>query len=522
MFVDKMHIPVILAMPPQRVATPDPSLTPALLEVLTGLDGRFAQRIERLLAERSERRARIALGEVKRLADTQHIRQADWTVDPLPATWMERRVEVIGPADRRSIIEGLNTGAKTYIADLFDLAAGHKAKLLKAHRSIGRAASGQLTCITPESGRIRLHGSVTTRLAVALRPLGATEAMVRHGGRAVQAGLFDLVMLVHHHGRTLLERQRGIHVHLRDVQGHLEARLWNDVFDALEEGFGLERGSIRATVFVDNVIGALEAEETLFELAPHAGGLALDNAAYVADHIALFTRKESGVFPDRERFGMDCGLLESLARMVIGTCHRRGAHALGTPGHGLPHTGHGRPKPALLEMLSDKEHEAALGMDGTLMAHPGLVNAAMTEFNKHMGAIHQFGVQRRESIAVSDLIRRPDGDISVDGLVRAVRTGLLGLSAMELGDARIALDGRTHDRSSVRLTIALLWHWVVSDKGRITASGLDIHDDLITFLVKKEVEKLAARPEAPDHAVLRSAGERLCAMVLGPSCPTLA
>ncbi|MBL8008977.1 MAG: hypothetical protein JNJ64_00100 [Flavobacteriales bacterium] len=516
-----MPHPVILTMPPQRVATPDPALTPALLDLLTGLDARFATRIERLLKDRKARRERMSAGDVERLTDTLHIRQADWHVEPLPANWMERRVEVIGPADRQSIIEGLNTGAKTYIADLYDLAAGQKGNLLRAHRAIGRAAKGRLSCITAEGGRIRLHASGTTRLAVAVRPLGVPEAMVRFGGRPVQGGLFDLVMLALHHGASLMERQRSIHVYLRNVHGHLEARLWNDVFDALEESLGLDRGSIRATVFVDNVIGALEPEETLFELAPHAGGLALDNAAYVADHIALFTGRESGVFPDRERFGMDCGLLESLARTVIGACHRRGAHALGTPGHGLPHVGHGRPKPALVEMLNDKEHEAALGMDGTLMAHPGLVNAAMTEFNKHMGASHQFAVQRREEIAVSDLVRRPDGDISVDGLVRAVRTGLLGLSAMETGASRIELDGRTHDRSSVRLAIALLWHWVVADKGRITASGLDIHDDLITFLVKKEVEKLAARPDHPALGALRTAGDQLIGLVLSPDCPGL-
>ncbi|HMQ76347.1 MAG TPA: hypothetical protein PKE21_06355 [Flavobacteriales bacterium] len=514
-----MRHPAILTMPPQRVATHDPALTPALLDMLTGLDERFATRIERLMEERKARRDRLASGMVERAEDTRHIRMADWSVEPLPANWMERRVEVIGPADRQRMIEGLHTGAKTYIADLSDLATGHKASVLRGHRALGRAARGRLSCISTEHGRIRLHASVTTRLAVAVRPLSALESMVRHGGRPVRAGLFDLVMLVHHHGRTLLERQRSIHVYLRDVQGHLEARLWNDLFDAVEEDLGLDRGSIRATVFVDTVSGALEAEETLFELAPHAGGLALDNAAYVADHIALFTSRESGVFPDRERFGMDCGLLESLARMVIGTCHRRGAHALGTPGHGLPHLGHGRAKPALLEMLHDKEHEAALGMDGTLMAHPGLVNAAMTEFNKHMGASHQLGVQRREAIAVSDLVRRPDGDISVDGLVRAVRTGLLGLSAMAVGISRIELDGRTHDRSSVRLALALLWQWVVADKGRVTASGLDIHDDLITFLVKKEVEKLAARPDAPTLSALRSAGDKLISVVLGPDHP---
>ncbi len=512
---------IVLTMPPQRVAAADPALTPALLDLLTELDARFGKHAQRLMEERRKRRARIASGEVDRLEDTQHVRQNHWTVDPVPANWMERRVEVLGPVDRRSIIEGLNAGAKAYVADLHDLATVQSGSSMRAHRAIGRAAKGRLSCIVPEEGRIRLHGTARTRLAVALRPLGCTEAMVRHGGRPVQAGLFDAALLAFHHGQALLDRQRGIQVYLHDVQGHLEARWWNDLFSSLEESCGFERGTIRATVFVDNVIGALEAEEILFELAPHSAGLALDNAAYVADHIALFTGRDHGVFPDRERFGMDCGLLEALARMLIGVCHRRGAHALGTPGHGLPHTGQGRPKAALLEMLKDKEHEAALGMDGTLMAHPGLVNAAMEEFNKHMGSSHQFSVQRREAVAMHDLLVRPEGDISVDGLVRAVRTGLLGLSAMETGASRIELDGRTHDRSSVRLAISLLWHWCVADKGRITASGLDIHDDLVGFLVKKEVEKLYVRPGAPARSVLQLAGERLCGLVLGPEPPVL-
>ena len=482
------------------------SLEPKVRELLDSLLQRFGQKRLDMLAGRQKRRDVLRGGDVARLEETVHIRRAEWTIDPLPAALLERRVELLGSTRRRDLIAGMNSGAKSYVADLENSPVDDLDATLKAHGHLRRAAQLKLTYIDESGTRFRVNPNTTTRLMLAPRPMVA-EVPTLHG--PIPAAFLDLV-LFSLNTRELLHHQGGVCLYLRGVHDHQEARLWNDLFDAVEEHLHLERGSFRATVMIDTVNAALETDEILFELLHHSAGLSLDPQAYAADHITLFSAPDRAVMPDRESIGLNAHMLRSLSLHVIGTCHRRGAHAMGAPAYVLPPNDAVRSNLLYAEMLMDKEREAVDGHDGTLVGHPGLVNAAMTEFNKNMPKAHQFHYQRRDRIEPSDLVQRPEGAITVESLVDMIRTALRAIA----GNRNVDQGGRLHDRSSVRLAVALLWQWSQSEHGMITASGLDVHDDLVKYLVRKEARRLFGHDRS---GVVAS--DRLCTLVFASEPP---
>jgi malate synthase len=459
-------------------------------ELVKELCDEFEKRRIELMDQRAVHRAAMADGQIGLNEQTTHIRNAEWTVDAIPDHLQERRVELLGGATRSELIEGLNAGAKTYIADLWNFTPGDTWNILRAHRSLERASKLQLAYMSPDGGRVRVNPKSTTRLMIVPRPMYVMETALSYGDAPVAATFFDLALIILNSGRNLIEHSGGIHLVLRDVQTHLEARWWARLFDHLEEHLEVPRGTIRATVMIDSIPAALEVDEILFELSHHAAGVTIDPQGYAADHIALFSGKDRSVLPDRETIGLNAPFLRALSLRIIGIAHRRGCHAIGAPSFVLPPLDPEKLKGTYLEMLADKEREAVDGYDGTIVVHAGTVNAAMVEFNKSMPRANQLYYQRRDEIPPSDLVRRPEGEITVESLVGMIRTALR--SMVQLGEGRgwVIQGGRMHDRSSLRLTVRLLWQWNHSNKGIITASGLDVHDDLLRYLVKKECDKM--------------------------------
>lgn len=489
-----------------------------VLRLLDLAHDRFGQRRPDLLAQRLERRKALASGTVARPAEGKSVRAGSWSVDALHPDLLDRRVEVLGGTRRNDLIEGLNSGARSYVADLWNLTGEDAWDILRAHRNLVRAAQGRLSAIANGPGRTRVHPDSTTRLILVPRPLSLSKGHLLANENEVAATFFDIVLYAAHNAAFLLERQHAVLFQLRDVHGHGEAGLLAELFDLLEDHLGLPSGSILASVMIDSVSGALEAEEILHELRHHSYGLAIDPQAYAADHIALFTAKDRPPLPDRETIGLNAPFLRSLSLSTIGIAHRRGAHAIGAPAFVLPADEQGRLKAGYLDMLADKEREAVDGHDGTIVGHPGLVNAALTEFNKSMPTAHQMSYQRREEWSPEDLVRRPMGSISVESLLGMLRTVLQALGDVRAGEP-LLLGGRIHDRSSIQLSLALLWQWVHSEQGVITASGLDIHGDLLRYLVKKEADKLMVN--LPAFRISgKNAGERLLHYALDEACPT--
>jgi len=496
----------------------DRVLTAEVKRTLGLVHDHFEELRSGLLAERVQRRAELAAGHMERSPATADIRAAAWTVDPLPESLLDRRVELLGGTRRHELLDGLNSGARSYVADLWNLTGEEERDILRGHRNLCRAMHGELAVISGEGGRSRARRDSTTRLVLVPRPLAIDSPGTIINGSPVSATFLDVVAHCVHNASVLMERQEAVLLMLRDVHGLQEARLHAQLFAFLEQHLGLPRGSLRATVMLDTVNGALECEEILYELRHHGYGLSLDPQAYAADHIALFTAADRPPMPDRETIGLNAPFLRSLSLMAIGTAHKRGTHAIGAPAFVLPPDDEGVMRSGYLEMLADKEREAVDGHDGTLVGHPGLVNAALTEFNKSVPMAHQMSYQRKEEIAPIELVRKPEGTITVDSLVNMLRTTLRALAQVSPGEALVH-GGRIHDRSSIQLALSLLWQWVHSRSGVITTSGLEVHEGLVRYLVKKESDKLMADPDPAFRTSGRNAGERLLHHVLAEEHP---
>ncbi|MCB9184765.1 MAG: hypothetical protein H6591_12725 [Flavobacteriales bacterium] len=499
--------------------TVERALGPRVHDLLEHLLSRFEQRRQGLIPAREARRAQLAANGPSHLVETAHVRRTEWRVDPLPAELLERRVELIGGCTRSELIHGLNAGAKSYIADLWNFTCGDPWSVMRAHRVLTRAARMDLAYLDPSEGRIRANPRSQTRLMVCPRPLHVLEASVLIGDEPAPAALLDLAVLGAHALAPLLQRQGGLYLYLRDVQSHQEARLWAQMLDEVEQEADLPRGSIRATVMIDSLAGALEADEILFELMHHAAGLAIDPQGFAADHIALYHAPAMAVLPDREAIGLSAPFLRALALHVIGLCHRRGCHAIGSPSFVLPPLDPTRTKPAYQEMLADKERDALDGFDGTLVVHQDTVNAAMTEFNKSMPLANQLTFQRNHDVDPNSLVAVPEGAITVDSLVGTIRTILRSLVLRWQGNAFVVQGSRLHDRSSLRLALRLLWQWCHSTQGVITATKLDIHDDLLRYLVRKEADKLFGESDARTKALSARAVTLTLDLVLGDEVP---
>lgn len=458
--------------------------------LIADLMGAYQGRLNDLLRLRTDRREKLSLGDVHWLEATATIRTSTWRVDPEPEALFERRVELIGGANRSELINGLNAGAKSYIADLWNFTAQDTWSMLRAHKSLNGAAKVDLAYLDDREGRVRINPNTSTRLMMTPRPLFVYEGAAEFNGSPVPAGIFDLAMATIGHGKAMIERQGGIYLYLRDVQGHLEARLWARLLEKVEELLSVERGTVRCTVMIDTIPGALEAEEILFELQHHSAGLSLDPQGYAADHIALFHGPDAPVLPDRETIGLNAPFLRALSLNTIGICHRRGCHAMGAPSFVLPSLDRSKTKTEYLEMLADKEREAIDGHDGTLVVHEDMVNASMVEFNKSMPRSHQMGYQRNDEIRPADLVRRPEGPITVESLKNILRTALRSLMMREQSKGWVIQGGRVHDRSSLLLAIRLLWQWNHSKQGNISATNLPVTIDLIKFMLKKEADKM--------------------------------
>lgn len=497
----------------------DRTLAPAVLNTIRGLVSAFDRQRQDLLELRGQRRSRLASGEVCFLEETRHIRTKGWSVAPLPESLMERRVEMLGGASRSELITGLNAGAKSYIADLWNFTPGDPWNMLRAHRNLERAAALDLAYLSPEGGRVRINPNTSTRLMVVPRPIYAMERALLLEDEPVAACFFDLALLVHHLLQPCMERQDGLFLYLRDIQGHLEARFWARMMAHVEEHCGVPSGSIRATLLVDSIAGALEAEESLFEMSHHAAGLSLDPQGYAADHIALFHGPDRAVLPDREQIGLNAPFLRALSLHTIGICHRRGCHAIGAPSFVLPPLDPARVKADHLEMLADKEREAVDGHDGTIVVHADTVNAAMVEFNKSMPRAHQLYYERSDGITAADLVQRPEGTISVESMVGCVRTCLRAMVQRREGRGWVVQGGRMHDRSSLRLAMRLLWQWAHSSKGVITETGLDVNADLLTYLVRKESGKMFGREDAALRKMAYLAAAQLLDLVTADELP---
>jgi malate synthase len=440
-------------------------LTADALDFLARLQREFGPRRDELLAARKQRQARIDGGEsLAFLPETAAVRESEWSVAPAPADLDDRRVEITGPAEPKMIINALNSGARVFMADFEDSLSPTWANVVGGQAALIDAVRRTLTFTSPEGKEYRLGERLAT---LVVRPRGwhLVERHVEVDGAPMSGSLFDFGLYLLHNGLELMARQSGPYFYLPKLQGHAEAKLWNDVFIWAQDVVGVPRGSIRATVLVETIWAAFEMDEILHELREHAGGLNAGRWDYTFSIIKTFKARQDLVLPDRAQITMAVPFMRAYAQLLVRTCHRRGAHAIGGMSAFIPN----RREPevtanALAKVREDKERESGDGFDGTWVAHPDLVPVAIEIFDRHLrGRLNQKDRLRPDvKVSATDLLdfRVPGGEVTEAGLATNVSVGTRYIASWLAGVGAAALDNLMEDAATAEISRSQVWQWL--------------------------------------------------------------
>jgi malate synthase len=441
----------------------DEILTPEAIEFVAELERRFGPRRRELLQARAERQQRLDAGELPDfLPETREIREGDWTIEPEPSGLQDRRVEITGPTDRKMVINALNSGAKMFMADFEDANSPTWANMVEGQANLVDAIERTIELETPEK-TYRLNDETATLL---VRPRGwhLPERHFQVDGEPVSGSLFDFGLYVFHNGKRLLERGWGPWFYVPKLESHLEARLWNDVFTYAEDALGLERGSIRATVLIETILAAFEMDEILWELREHAAGLNAGRWDYMFSVIKKFRDRPEFVLPDRNSVTMTAPFMRAYAELLVKTCHRRGAHAMGGMAAFIPSRKDAElNEKAIAKVREDKQRESGDGFDGTWVAHPDLVEVALAEFDRP----NQLDRQRPEaSVSAGELldVASTPGEVTEEGLRSDVSVGIQYLSSWLRGTGAAAIYNLMEDAATAEIARSQVWQWIRHDR----------------------------------------------------------
>jgi len=492
-------------------------LTGPALAFVEDLTRGFGGRIDDLLRARRARQARFDAG--KRpgfLPETFDVRTSEWRIAPIPADLRDRRVEITGPLDRKTVINALNSGAQVFMADFEDATAPTWANLVEGQRNLREAVRRTVRYEAPDTGKVYELAPHVATLMVRPRGLHLQERHVLVAGRPVPAALVDFGLFFFHNARALVDMGSGPYFYVPKLESHLEARLWNDIFVRAQEAMGLPRGTIRATVLIETLPAAFEMDEILFELREHSAGLNCGRWDYIFSYIKALRNDPHALLPDREQVTMENGFLRRYARELIETCHRRGAHALGGMAANIPNRRDIIANDAALQSVrADKDREARDGHDGTWVAHPALVPIAREVFDRYMPGPNQIHVMRpRCRTRAADLLRAPGGTPTAAGLRLNIRVGIRYLASWLGGVGCVALDNRMEDAATAEISRAQVWQWlrhaaVLDDDTRVTRG-------LVLRFIDEEMRRIDRETGPADAGVLdryrvaRDAFEEMC------------
>ncbi len=453
-----------VAVSPSTVAGADEILTEAALAFVAELQRRFGPERKAILDARRGRQAELDAGLLPDFPTaTAAIRAADWTVAGAPADLDDRRVEITGPAEPKMMINALNSGARIFMADLEDSLSPTWANVVGGQVAIRAAVRRELTFDSPEGKAYRLKEPLAT---LVLRPRGwhLVERHLLVDGLPVSASLFDFGLFLFHNGQELLRRGSGPYLYLPKLEGRAEARLWNEVFLHGQAALGIPTGSIRATVLIETILAAFEMDEILYELREHAAGLNAGRWDYLFSCIKKFRGPTTPVLPDRAQLTMATPFMRAYAQLLVKTCHRRGAHAIGGMAAFIPsRRDEAVNATAMTKVREDKERESGDGFDGTWVAHPDLVPLATEIFDAVLGSAPNQKRRLREDVSVSadellDL-RVPGGKVTEAGVRLNISVALQYLEAWLGGDGAAAINNLMEDAATAEISRSQLWQW---------------------------------------------------------------
>ncbi len=469
-------------------------LTPEALAFVALLQREFGARREELLRLREERQRRIDGGELPQfLVTTSSVRDSEWQVAKAPKDLQDRRVEITGPTDRKMLINALNSGARVFMADFEDANSPTWSNLVEGQVNLIDAIERRIDFTSPEGKDYKLNEKVATLL---VRPRGwhLDEKHAEVDGKPISGGLFDFGLYFFHNAKRLLKKGSGPYFYLPKLESHLEARMWNDVFNLAQDELGVPRGTIRATVLIETILAAFEMEEILYELRDHSSGLNAGRWDYIFSVIKKFRNRPEFVLPDRAQVTMTVPFMRAYSELLVKTCHKRGAHAMGgmaafIPSRRDPEVN----KVALAKVKEDKDREAGDGFDGTWVAHPDLVPTATEAFDRVLGdRPNQLERQRPEvSVTAGQLIdvKVPGGTITENGLRMNVNVGIQYIESWLRGTGAAAINNLMEDVATAEISRSQVWQWV-HHASRLE-EGPTVSADLVREIADEETGKLS-------------------------------
>ncbi|GAB3072042.1 malate synthase A [Intrasporangium mesophilum] len=477
----------------------DEILTPEALDLVADLQSRFGARRDELLAARVARRAALAGGRtLDFLPETRGVREGDWKVPPPPDALKDRRVEITGPTDRKMAINALNSGAKVWLADLEDANTPHWRNVVGGQVSLYDAVRGTITFTSVDGKEYAVRETGSTPVILP-RPRGwhFDEDHLRIDGRPVVAAFVDFGLFMLHNAQVLARQGRGPYFYLPKMESHLEARLWNDVFTHAEQVLGLEPGTVRATVLIETITAAFEMDEILWELREHAAGLNAGRWDYLFSIIKNF--RDAGpafTLPDRNDVTMNAPMMKAYSDLLVATCHRRGAMAIGGMAAFIP----SRRDPevnerAFAKVREDKTREVTAGFDGSWVAHPDLVPLCAELFTATLGERpNQLERQRDDvSVAGADLLAvdKTPGARTIEGLRGNVAVGIQYVHAWLSGNGAAGINNLMEDAATAEISRSQVWQWVHNDVA--LDSGETVTRELVEDVVEQEYAGLRGR-----------------------------
>jgi malate synthase len=492
-------------------------LTPEAVAFVVGLQRAFNEQRKKLLTARVERQTKLDAGERPDfLAETKEIRESEWTVAPLPADLLDRRVEITGPVERKMIINALNSGAKVFMADFEDSTTPTWENVIEGQLNLRDAVRRTITFEDEKTGKSYKLIEKPAVLFVRARGWHLEERHVIVDGEPMSGSLFDFGLYAFHNAKELLARGSGAYFYLPKMESHLEARLWNDVFVKAEAELGIPAGSIKATVLIETILATFEMDEILWELKDHSAGLNCGRWDYIFSFIKKFAGDTSVLLPDRGQVTMTTHFMRSYSKLAIKTCHRRAVSAMGGMSAFIPiKSDPVANETALTQVRADKEREATDGHDGTWVAHPGLVPVALEVFNRVMPQPNQIDKQLPDYHATAaDLLQIPEGTISEAGVRQNVAVGLGYVEAWLRGIGCVPLFNLMEDAATAEISRAQLWQWV--HHNAVMDDGLPVTVKLVEEVIADELERAKAAVDSTRYSAYQRAAELMRELVRAP------
>ncbi|WP_116769757.1 MULTISPECIES: malate synthase A [Maribacter] len=468
-------------------------LTDAALEFILDLHKNFNAKRLTLLNNRKVQQKVFDSGKFPQFPkETKVIREGSWTVEEIPVDLQDRRVEITGPVDRKMIINALNSRAKTFMADLEDSNSPTWGNSIQGQQNLIDANNKTISLTDTKRNKSYTLNTETAVLLVRPRGLHLDERHIIINNEVTSGSLVDFGLYVFHNTKTMMANGTAPYFYLPKLEHFTEARWWNEVFTFAQDYLNVPKGTFKATVLIETITASFQLDEIIYELKDHIVGLNCGRWDYIFSYIKKLRNHPNFVVPNRDQVTMTTPFMEAYSKLVIQRCHKRGILAIGGMAAQVPIKNNERANAAALEKVRlDKEREVKNGHDGTWVAHPALVDVAMSEFNKHMTTSNQIHVTRDDvQITEADLVELPKGTVTEAGIRKNINVGILYLEAWLRGHGAVALYNLMEDAATAEISRTQVWQWLKNEV--LLEDGRKFNIELYIELLDDEVEKIVA------------------------------